>query len=165
MGPETRQQLHEWRCTSDVHAVVDEAVNRSMARGVELTDQSAPLMVLWAILRWETNLAVAVLKHLGVAPRAVEDDVDRMLLSMTYPRKDPPRMVYIVGREQTDYVTRVIDAGYTEANGLNHSWVGTEHLLLAVVRSPPRALIPKVDVYQLSPNAIEKAIRSFLGTA
>lgn len=68
-----------------------------------------------------------VLKRLNLNPRKIRREVKKLV-------KPGPKPVTIGGLPQTPRARKVIDYAVEEAEMLGHNYVGTEHLLLGLLR-------------------------------
>ena len=82
--------------------------------------------LLLGLIREEGHVAVQVLEKLGVRTSRVRTEVERQL-----PRGDarPSQDMTLTPRAK-----RVIDLAYDESRQLNDNYIGTEHLLLGLIR-------------------------------
>lgn len=83
--------------------------------------------ILLGLVREDDSLAARLLvRKLGVSLAAVRAETERRVS----PGTDPP------GREMqlTPRAKRVIDFAYEEARALNNNYIGSEHLLIGIVR-------------------------------
>jgi DNA-binding transcriptional regulator YhcF (GntR family) len=83
--------------------------------------------MLLAMLREGHGVSNAVLDELGIDPVAIEDAIGKMV---RHGRA-------VIGKGELPYTSRakkVLEFAMAEARELNHSYVGTEHLLLGLVR-------------------------------
>jgi ATP-dependent Clp protease ATP-binding subunit ClpC len=63
----------------------------------------------------------------------------------------------------TDRARRVVVFAQDEARGLNHSWIGTEHLLLAVIREGHGVGAKALESMQISLDAARQQVESMIG--
>jgi ATP-dependent Clp protease ATP-binding subunit ClpC len=63
----------------------------------------------------------------------------------------------------TDRARRVVVFAQDEARGLNHNWIGTEHLLLAVIREGHGIGAKALESMQISLDAARQQIESMIG--
>ena len=82
--------------------------------------------VLLAIIQ-DTGVAANVLKNLHVDLQKLRQEVEKIVRS-------GPDMVTMGKLPQTPRAKKVIEYAIEEARTLNHNYVGTEHLLLGLVR-------------------------------
>ena len=82
--------------------------------------------LLLGLIQEEKGVASKVLKSLGVKPRRLQEVIERM----TGPsRKTSFGKIYLTPRTK-----RVIELAFDEARRLGHHYIGTEHLLLGLLR-------------------------------
>ena len=63
----------------------------------------------------------------------------------------------------TDRARRVVVLAQDEARGLNHNWIGTEHLLLAVIREGQGVGAKALEAMQISLDAARQQVESIIG--
>jgi ATP-dependent Clp protease ATP-binding subunit ClpC len=63
----------------------------------------------------------------------------------------------------TDRARRVVVFAQDEARGLNHNWIGTEHLLLAVIREGHGVGAKALESMQISLDAARQQVESMIG--
>ena len=82
--------------------------------------------LLLGLVRENDNVAARILDRLGVSCQQVRSEIERQVT----------RGSRMVGNEMqlTPRAKRVIDLAYDEARGLNNEYIGTEHLLLGLIR-------------------------------
>ena len=82
--------------------------------------------ILLGLVRDDDNVAVRILDMLGISPGRIRAEVERKVA-----RGDGR-----LGNDMqlTPRAKRVIDIAYVEARMLNHNYIGTEHLLLGLIR-------------------------------
>ena len=83
--------------------------------------------VLLGLVKEGSGVGANVLKNLGVDLRKVRLEVEKLV-------KSGPEMVTMGKLPQTPRAKRVIEYAIEEARNLNHNYVGTEHLLLGLLR-------------------------------
>lgn len=82
--------------------------------------------LLLGLLREPTCVAAQVIERLGVSPVRVRSEVESLL-----PRSEAKSSGDMT---LTPRAKRVIDLAYDEARNLNNNYIGTEHLLLGLIR-------------------------------
>ncbi|HXF69432.1 MAG TPA: Clp protease N-terminal domain-containing protein, partial [Thermoflexus sp.] len=82
--------------------------------------------LLLGLVKEENGIAGQVLRRLGVTPQKVEE----MVLRMSGPGRRPPNSK----PDLTPRIRRVIELAVDEARRIGHHYIGTEHLLLGLVR-------------------------------
>ncbi|MCG3130502.1 MAG: Negative regulator of genetic competence ClpC/MecB [Phycisphaerae bacterium] len=83
--------------------------------------------ILLGLVKEGSGVGANVLKNLDVDLRKVRLEVERMV-------KSGPEMVTMGKLPQTPRAKKVIEYAIEEARNLNHNYVGTEHLLLGLLR-------------------------------
>jgi len=83
--------------------------------------------ILLGLVKEGTGVGANVLKNLGVDLHKVRMEVERLV-------KSGPEMVTMGKLPQTPRAKKVIEYAIEEARNLNHNYVGTEHLLLGLLR-------------------------------
>ncbi len=85
--------------------------------------------LLLGLIQEGSGVAANVLKNLDVDPRKVRSEIERILQHGVGGEQ------VVLGRmPHTPRTKKVIEYAIEEAKGLNHSYVGTEHLLLGLLR-------------------------------
>ncbi|MBN2447984.1 MAG: AAA family ATPase, partial [Phycisphaerae bacterium] len=83
--------------------------------------------ILLGLVKEGSGVGANVLKNLGVDLRKIRLEVEKLV-------KSGPEMVTMGKLPQTPRAKRVIEYAIEEARNLNHNYVGTEHLLLGLLR-------------------------------
>lgn len=83
--------------------------------------------VLLGLLKEGAGVAATVLKNLDVDLRKIRHEVEKLV-------KEGPDMVAMGRLRQTPETKKVIEYAIEEARNLNHNYVGTEHILLGLLR-------------------------------
>ncbi len=83
--------------------------------------------ILLGLVKEGSGVGANVLKNLDVDLRRVRNEVEKLV-------KSGPEMVTMGKLPQTPRAKKVIEYGIEEARNLNHNYVGTEHLLLGLLR-------------------------------
>ena len=110
------------RYTERAQKVLTAAQEQARLRGAEAMDTGH---ILLGLLQAEGSIALEVLRAMGIEPRAVQEEID----------KNTERRAPISGIEGvTPGAKRVIQLLQEESTELGHTWIGTEHILLALIR-------------------------------
>lgn len=83
--------------------------------------------VLLGLIKEGSGVAADALKNLDVNLRRIRVEVEKLILS-------GPRMVWMGKLPQTPRAKQVIEYAMEEARNLNHNYVGSEHILLGLLR-------------------------------
>ena len=153
--------------TCAVH-IVDQLWPRAGDRNMvtELTEETVPMLCLWTLLRWERKVGLVVLDKIGVDLNPLAHDIDEALdaacadvLEQTGPRKFQTlgSEHYIVIDERKPLMP-LLAAAEHESIGLGHNWVGSEHLLLAIIKLANPRLRSVLERYHVEYEAVRQAI-------
>ena len=96
-------------------------------RNASTTNTSAPSTCCWGLIKEGSGVAANVLKNLDVDLRKIRLEVEKLVQS-------GPDMVTMGKLPQTPRAKKVIEYAMQEARSLNHNYVGTEHILLGLLR-------------------------------
>lgn len=88
---------------------------------------------LLGLIREGEGVAAAVLKHLNVDTGLITRKIDE---TVKMGKQISPELAKALGfdRPYTSRAKKVLELAMAEARELNHQWVGTEHLLLGLLR-------------------------------
>ncbi len=111
--------------------------------------------LLMGLIREEGGVAGRVLRDLGLEPRRVEDLVQRMTRADKRTNTDE-RLDLSPGTK------RVLELAVDEARRMEHHYIGTEHLLLGLVRSGEGVAIDVLKRLGVSPEEIKRHTRRVL---
>ncbi len=110
--------------------------------------------ILLGLIAEEEGVAAKVLANLGVAPGKIRAAVE-----------------FVVGRGErssigevglTPRAKRVIELAVDEARRMNHSYIGTEHLLLGLLREREGAAVGVLDSFGITPERAQAEITNLL---
>jgi ATP-dependent Clp protease ATP-binding subunit ClpC len=108
--------------------------------------------ILIGLCREGSGVAANVLRELGCTLERVIDQVEQIL-------QHGPGGEHAIGRlPHTPWATKVIERAVEEARGLRHNWVGTEHLLLGLVRENEAVASQVLTNLGVSDEAVRKTI-------
>jgi ATP-dependent Clp protease ATP-binding subunit ClpA len=150
-----------------IRQITERAYDRSF---LVWNERSLPLLALWTLIRWERKLAVAALERMGIDLSSLANDLDTMLDK----RRDAHaaealncRLVYAASNEPAPldwepYFKPFLKAASAQAAELHHHWVGTEHLLLAIIATADAELTAILHRYGISREGVRQAIVDLL---
>ncbi|MBK9124581.1 MAG: ATP-dependent Clp protease ATP-binding subunit [Chloroflexi bacterium] len=110
--------------------------------------------LLLGLLREEGGVAGRVLRELGLDPRRVEDLVVKM--------KKPESPKRSGNFDLTAGTKRVMELAIDEARRMGHHYIGTEHLLLALVRQPEGTAIEVLRRLGITPEEVRRQTNNVL---
>ncbi len=110
--------------------------------------------LLLGLLREEGGVAGRVLRDLGLEQRRVEELVDEMTRASTRMPNAAP--------ELSPGTKRVLELAVDEARRMGHHYIGTEHLLLGLVRQSDGVAIDVLKRLGVSPEEVRRQTRRVL---
>jgi ATP-dependent Clp protease ATP-binding subunit ClpA len=137
--------------TDATRRILEQIPARASDRGLHVVDGSSVVVIaLWSLLLWERKVGRVALDRMGVDSFDLARAVDRLLDG----KADEHPVAYDLGRPQVILLKSgepykdwgfdallepLLQRAEHEAMALGHAYVGTEHLLLAIIReaSPP----------------------------
>jgi ATP-dependent Clp protease ATP-binding subunit ClpA len=114
--------------------------------------------ILLGLIRGSEGVASNVLKNLDVNLGKVRSEVQKIIVPG--PGKETSRLNK---PPQTPRAKRVIEFAIEEARGLRHNYVGTEHLLLGLLREEEGVAAQVLNNLGLSLNAVRDEILMLFG--
>src|ERR1700738_2118632 len=112
--------------------------------------------ILLGLVKEGSGVAANVLKNLDIDLRKIRLEVEKIVQS-------GPDMVTMGKLPQTPRVKKVIEYSIEEARNLNHNYVGTEHLLLGLLREQESVAAQVLMNLGLKLENVGEEIRSLLG--
>lgn len=110
--------------------------------------------VLIGLIEEGNGVAAHVLKWLGAS-------VDR--IAVILPSSSAGPLAQTASVERPPEVDQLLDRAYGEARALNHNYVGTEHLILAMASANDSRIDAILAALSLTPQRIRKEVYSVLG--
>jgi ATP-dependent Clp protease ATP-binding subunit ClpA len=115
--------------------------------------------ILLGMLRDEESLATHVIESFGVNPNALADSVDGIVK-----RGQPSGARHGPDLPYTSRAKKILELAMTEARDLNHDYVGTEHLLLGMLREEKGIAAQVLVDAGVTLDASRERILEILGT-
>jgi len=118
--------------------------------------------VLLGLVKEGTGVAANVLKALGVEMKRIRAEVERLVQS------DPAAKPHAKPAGEPRYTPRakrVLELSLDEARSLGQSYIGTEHLLLGLLREGQGVAAQVLQNLGLKLETVREEVHSFLGTA
>jgi len=112
--------------------------------------------ILLGVVKEGSGIAATVLGNLGVDLRKIRLEVEKQLESS-------PEMVTMGKLPQTPRAKRVIEYSMEEARNLNHAHVGTEHILLGLLREQEGKAAQVLMNLGLEIEAVQKEVLNVIG--
>jgi ATP-dependent Clp protease ATP-binding subunit ClpC len=114
-----------------------------------------PEHILLGLAKEGGGVAVEALKSLGVDPRQIRIEIRKRLQTQ-------PDMVAIGKLPLADRAKKVLERAVEEAHSLNHNYVGTEHILLSLLREPDGIAAQVLTSLGLQLEAVRKEVLDLL---
>jgi hypothetical protein len=161
------------RCVKDLIQVVEQVPLRLAARpALVLDDSSVAALALWTLLRWERTFLLRALEDKGVDMWALTCEVDD-LLNESRPEVAPadgqpagPSAAPLQARASLDQLLEVLlDRAELEALAVQHRFLGTEHLLLAIISGADARLSSVLSRYGITHESVRAMVAELLSRA
>ena len=149
----TDQWMSDHGFTDAARRFIHDARSRAGDRGIYGT--LPPILILWAMLRWERKVGVLAIEKCGVDLSQLEHDTEFELESL-------PSVTWRDGID-LDHVKAAAKRAVEEAAQLGHNYVGSEHLVLALTRDASDSVRRIFQKHGLSTEKYAEAVRSVLG--
>jgi hypothetical protein len=160
--------------TSAIH-IVEQLWPRAADRSIssEATEQTMLMLALWSVLRWEQKVGLVALERMGVETDALVRDVDRALkaaCAQARKQSGPAKLQTLPSGKRVavlDFRTPLaplLNAAEHEAIGLGHKWVGSEHLVLAIIKLADPALREVLERHRVTYDEVRNAVLDLLQT-
>jgi ATP-dependent Clp protease ATP-binding subunit ClpC len=114
--------------------------------------------ILLGLVKEGSGVGANVLKHLEIDLRKVRLEVEKLV-------KSGPDMVTMGKLPQTPRAKKVIEYAIEEARSLNHNYVGTEHLLLGLLREQDGVAAQVLMNLGLKLEDVREEVLNLLGAA
>jgi ATP-dependent Clp protease ATP-binding subunit ClpC len=112
--------------------------------------------ILLGLVKEGTGVAANVLKNLNIDLRKIRLEVEMIVAA-------GPETVTIGKLPQTPQSKKVLEHAIEEARNLNHNYVGTEHLLLGLLRQQEGVAAQVLMILGLKLEDVREEVRSLLG--
>jgi ATP-dependent Clp protease ATP-binding subunit ClpC len=112
--------------------------------------------ILLGLIAEGTGVAANVLKNLDIEPRKVRREVEKIVMG-------GPDMPSMGQRPQTPRAKKVLEWAIEEARALNCNYVGTEHLLLGLLREEEGVAAQVLMNLGLKLSEVREEVRNLLG--
>ena len=116
--------------------------------------QIRPEHLLLSLMREEGGVAGRVLRDQGLDSRSVEERVER--LTRAEARRTDSQLDLSAGTK------KALELAVDEARRLGHHYIGTEHLLLGLVRLQDSAALDILRELNVSPEVIRQQVAAFM---
>lgn len=115
--------------------------------------------ILLGLLKEGSGVGAAALKALGLDLRKIRVEIEKLVQA-------GPDMVALVSRlPMTPRCRKLLEQSIEEANALGHSYVGTEHLAIALTRDTEHVAYKVLTELGVTAERLETAVKELLGCA
>jgi len=114
--------------------------------------------LLLGLIREGEGVAAAVLQSLGLGPEAIRIEIEKLV-------QPGPSAVVSGDIPFTPKAKKVIELSMDEARNLGHNYIGTEHLLLGLIREGEGVAAQVLQNLGLDLNKVRGEVMSLLGSA
>ena len=160
------RQMCERRCVEDLIHVIEQVPVRLAARWpIGLDKSSLAMVALWSLLRWERKFWLVCLEELGVDMWALTCELDALLEARKgVPPGDnfrdqaakPPLAWF---RQRLDpFLNALLDRAAHQASAMGHGYLGSEHVLLAIVADADPPLVSLLERHKIEYQNVKDAI-------
>jgi ATP-dependent Clp protease ATP-binding subunit ClpA len=166
-------QLSARHFTDSAQRVVLHIKERAWDRGMicgELVDSTAAMLAILSILRWERKVGRAALENVVIDCNTLARELDSLIDEEGERVRRPGgpqfqtlpsgQKAIVVDREGP--LSKLLDQAEHEALALGHDYVGTEHLLLAAIRSASPGLAGLIARHGATHDAVKCAVLELL---
>jgi ATP-dependent Clp protease ATP-binding subunit ClpA len=168
--------------TDSAQNILTQVHSRAYDRGSGLhrpDEATIVLLVLWSVLLWERKVGLVALEQAGVNRFDLARDLDRLLdekASELPDVFDSQQPVVVVGEDQqpivvvgethkpfdgwhnADPLEPLLHQAEHEATDLGHGYIGSEHLVLAIIKLADPALTNVLQQHGLSHGKVREAV-------
>jgi ATP-dependent Clp protease ATP-binding subunit ClpA len=160
--------------TDSCALVIQQIKRRAYERGLlVVADNMIPTLALWTLIRWERKVGLAALEAMGVDLTVLTDQLDRLLYEECRENPVAAKNGVLVYRESGEPVPKadwqillepLLGQAERESAEIGHSYVGTEHVLLAVIKIADAKLSSLLDQHLVRYENVKKMILEILST-
>ena len=167
--------LEERQFTDSARLIVENAPHRASERGLHHVDPSSYVaLLLWTLTRWERKVGLMALETMGVDLDQLARDLDGDLTrrAVEHPIVFDTRsgsLVYkntgeaYVGWDHDAIAQPLLAQAEREARKMGHDYVGTEHLLLAMINAADPELKRVLNGHLMNSDNVRGTILELLG--
>lgn len=160
--------------TDSAQLILQQVPSRASDRGLHVVDGSSiVLLALWSMLLWERKVGRVALERIGVDPFELARHIDGLLEEQAREHPvvyDQRRKIAVLAKTGEPYqpgdfralLEPLLQQAEHEALELGHGYVGSEHLVLAVVRMADPSLSAVLQEHGVGREAVKTAVLDLL---
>ncbi|OWK45109.1 Clp protease N-terminal domain-containing protein [Fimbriiglobus ruber] len=170
------EKWSERHITDSARRILESIQYRADDRGLYVVDTAfITTLVLWSLLLWERKVGRVALERMSIDPFDLAREVDRLLTEKAKEHPvvyDPRDQRLVFAKTGAPYqrwdletvLEPLLQQAEHEALALGHNYVGSEHLLLAVVQQADAGLTGLLREYGIGYSAVREAVLKVLGS-
>ena len=112
--------------------------------------------ILWGLAKENHGVAAAVLEHFNVDLKPLRQEVEALLQNRPHPEE-------VAKLPQSEHARDVVVHAIEEARSLHHNYIGTEHLLLGLLRTSETVAAQVLANLGLQLDAVREEVRKATG--
>ena len=160
------------RFTDSMRRIIQQMGERARVRGLLALDEvCAPPLALWTLIRWERKIGLAALEEMGVDLHGLADRLDALITRLAEERPTVARGGVVVDARTGERIlfdpapalAPLLAQAAREARRLGHNYVGSEHLLLAIISSADSELAAILNNRLIAYDCTRATILELLG--
>src|SRR5262249_10635496 len=134
-------------------------------------EETVTMLALWLLLRWERKVGLVALERIGVDSDTLARGVNGALVTAAeeaWQDGTRPRTVFLPsGRvaavmDLNTALAPLLSAAEHEALALGHGYVGTEHLLLAIIQRAGPRLRGVLGAHEITHQRVRQSVLGVL---
>jgi len=139
--------------TNRVKKIINEYAPREAKRlGHEFL---GPEHILLGLLKAQDSVAVKMLMNLGIDLNELKKEVEK--------RSEQDSVTMVIDPTSKDKVQRILELSRDEARKMRHSYIGSEHVLLALLRDTNGVVANSLQTFQVNYQVIRNELNATLG--
>jgi ATP-dependent Clp protease ATP-binding subunit ClpC len=139
--------------TNRVKKIINEYAPREAKRlGHEYL---GPEHILLGLLKAQDSVAVKMLMNLGIDLAELRKEIER--------RTEQDSATMVIDPASKDKVQRILELSRDEARKMRHSYIGSEHVLLALLRDTNGVVAAALQAFQVNYQVIRNELNATLG--
>ncbi len=159
--------------TDSAQRILRQIPSRCGDRGLHVVDSaSIVMMTLWSLLLWESKVGRIALEQTGVDRYDLARDLDRLLDEKAdeNPVAVDRHGALVLVKTGEPYrhwdfdalLEPLLQQAEHEARALGHKYVGSEHLVLAIIRIADPTLTKVLQKHSISHKKVQDAVKELL---